>query len=210
MSFQNLDDLIEDLKKTHKNIAQLWKQSKDFCSVNLAKKFVVDVMDINRHPEYLDYIFKHRSFLFEKLIAYGIELNQRGYESRVKTQNSIESKLNIYMGQAGSERRALKGELPLKKCLNDLFGVRFVFENNEYALSAITAYLKDKYPELKVRDSSKDSYKGVHVYFQEDNYTFPWELQVWNREDVENNRISHSKYKQEYTKWEGESKKEVK
>lgn len=44
------------------------------------------------------------------------------------------------------------------------------------------------------------------VYFKEDNFSFQWELQVWNKEDEENNINSHKKYKQDYTKWEIENK----
>ncbi len=44
------------------------------------------------------------------------------------------------------------------------------------------------------------------MYFKEDNYSFQWELQIWNDCDVDGNFASHKKYKQEYTTWEKESK----
>lgn len=57
-------------------------------------------------------------------------------------------------------------------------------------------------------DSSKKegNYKAIHVYFNKDNYAFPWELQIWNKQDEENNLESHKKYKQDYIKWESENK----
>ena len=42
---------------------------------------------------------------------------------------------------------------------------------------------------------------------KEDNYIFPWELQIWRIEDSNLNKISHRKYKQAYTKWEKEFRK---
>lgn len=38
------------------------------------------------------------------------------------------------------------------------------------------------------------------------NNLFPWELQIWKKEDEENNLISHKMYKQDYTSWESEHK----
>ena len=55
-------------------------------------------------------------------------------------------------------------------------------------------------------DSSKFDYKAVHLYFKENNQSFPWELQIWNMCDMDSNFSSHKKYKQEYTAWEKESK----
>lgn len=67
-------------------------------------------------------------------------------------------------------------------------------------------HLTKKYPFLKVIDSSKLTYKAIHVYFKVDNYSFPWELQIWNKNDEMNNIYSHQKYKQDYVRWEKESK----
>lgn len=58
-----------------------------------------------------------------------------------------------------------------------------------------------------VLDSSKQDYRAIHLYFKKDNYSFPWELQIWNECDSERNLISHKKYKQEYTAWEKKNKK---
>ncbi|MDR1018389.1 MAG: hypothetical protein LBM02_06770, partial [Lachnospiraceae bacterium] len=45
----------------------------------------------------------------------------------------------------------------------------------------------------------KDGYKGLHFYFKnQSNYYFPWELQVWNEDDVEPNIESHEKYKRTF------------
>jgi len=209
MGFEFLERLIVDIKNTHAAVSERWAKSPDYKKINLSSRLVIDVMDAERnHPEYMEYILKYRSFLYEELTSYCLELGEKNCESRVKNQNSIECKLAKYMGDRGNGAK-LNGEIPLKKCLNDLFGIRYIFEKNVYTLTEILEHIKTVFPELKVMDSSKNGYRGVHVYFQGDNYTFPWELQIWNIEDAANNKISHSKYKQEYTKWEKQSEEEV-
>lgn len=209
MSFPYLDRLIENIAEEHRIVSEKWKSSDDYIGINLSKKLVVDVMDPKRkHPEYMEYIFKHRSFLNEELTLYSLELNNKCCETRVKTQNSTESKLFKYMnGREGKSN--LHGEMSLNKCLNDLYGLRYIFKENVYTLDEVIEHVKTVFPDLKVINSSKDGYKGVHVYFKENNYTFPWELQIWNSADAQGNKISHSKYKQEYTKWESQSEQEV-
>lgn len=46
----------------------------------------------------------------------------------------------------------------------------------------------------------------IYLEFSKDNYSFPWELQIWNRIDEESNLESHKKYKQDYVRWEAENK----
>lgn len=70
--------------------------------------------------------------------------------------------------------------------------------------SLIELSYKGKY---RCIDSSKGDYKAVHIYFKESNQAFPWELQIWNKCDVERNFASHKEYKQAYTIWEEENKK---
>ena len=97
--------------------------------------------------------------------------------------------------------------MPLKKCINDLYGIRYIFKE-DIELSKIIEHVKEKYPKLRYIDSSKNGYRAVHLYFYKDNFDFPWELQIWNTKDINNNRHLHEKYKQGYTVWEKESIKE--
>ena len=99
------------------------------------------------------------------------------------------------------------GEIPINKCLNDIYGVRIILEENvEY--NRIQKFIKDNFLNLKCIDASKEQYKAIHIYFKKDNYSFPWELQIWNKSEEQSNKISHKNYKQEYTKWEQQIKKE--
>ena len=99
-----------------------------------------------------------------------------------------------------------EGRIPIKKCLNDLFGIRYIIKE-EISLELIKNHIKIQFPKLKTIVALRDSYRAIHVYFQRDNYIFPWELQIWRIEDSNLNKISHRKYKQAYTKWEKEFRK---
>ena len=42
----------------------------------------------------------------------------------------------------------------------------------------------------------KDGYVGIHIYFKnKSNFYYPWELQLWDKKDVDSNIASHIKYK---------------
>lgn len=87
-----------------------------------------------------------------------------------------------------------------------MFSVRIIL-NSQLTFQSIKEFVLDKFPYVdRCIDSSKGEYKATHIYFKLDNYSFPWELQVWNRHDENSNLISHKKYKQEYTLWEKENK----
>lgn len=85
------------------------------------------------------------------------------------------------------------------------FGIRIICKDSlDFRL--LKDYFIKQYPNLKTIDSSKKNYKALHIYFKKDNYSFPWELQIWNQIDEINNIDSHEKYKQDYVNWEKESK----
>jgi len=208
VDYAELDILIEKIIEKHNSVYEKWKNSDNFRNVNLKKYLVSDIMD-NSHPDYLEYIFKYRSFLNDNIIFITTDFLDNNYEYRVKTQNSTESKLSTYMGNDNTlKRENLGGKVPINKCLNDLFGIRYVFRNRSYEFIKIIEHINEVFPKLKVIDSSKNGYKAVHVYFKVDNFSFPWELQIWNEEDYSQNKSSHGIYKQEYTTWEYELKKE--
>ena len=65
----------------------------------------------------------------------------------------------------------------------------------------------EKFPSYKCIDSSKISYIATHIYFENGNTFFPWELQIWTKKDEKNNFSSHKAYKQDYTRWEMDNNK---
>lgn len=115
------------------------------------------------------------------------------------SKNSIEFKIENYI------KNHEDGKIPINKCFNDLFGIRIIC-NEELSFDKIVKLINNKYSNLKCIDSSKNEYKATHIYFKKDNFTFQWELQVWNKTDEIRNINSHEKYKQDYIKWENENK----
>ena len=121
---------------------------------------------------------------------------------RTKSKNSIEYKIKNY------NENHENGKVPISKCFNDLFGIRIIC-SKELSFNEILELINIKYNNLKCIDSSKNEYKATHIYFKKNNYTFQWELQIWNKKDEINNINSHEKYKQDYVKWEKENQDKI-
>lgn len=53
------------------------------------------------------------------------------------------------------------------------------------------------------KNSCKGSYNGTHIYIYGSNFTFPWELQIWDSNDSSANEQSHSEHKAKraYISW---------
>lgn len=121
-------------------------------------------------------------------------------ECRIKNINSIFSK--VYQYKIKHEN----GEIPLKKCLNDLLGFRIVVRF--VRLKTVEKLLKEMKEEngwnCKIIEASKLNYKGIHLYIQADNFSLRWEIQFWLFRHDTNNRKSHAEHKQSYTTWEKE------
>ncbi len=159
---------------------------------------------IRENAEILNEIWNYRTLLNKETLMltftlYSFEFPNLVVTGRVKAQNSVEYKIENYI------RTHEGGNIPIKKCINDLFGVRIVIDD-EFSFGDVKEYIKNNYPQYKCIDSSKSEYRATHIYFEKDNYSFPWELQVWSSFDEEKNYESHRKYKQEYTNWENNGK----
>ena len=160
--------------------------------------------NILEDKELLDTIISYRDFINENIIQLLMDFKQFNTDTakvniRAKAKNSIEYKIENYI------KNHENGEVPINKCFNDLFGIRIIC-SNKIENEQIMQLINTKYKNLKCIDSSKKEYRAIHVYFKKDNFTFQWELQVWNKVDEINNIRSHEKYKQDYVRWENENK----
>lgn len=194
--FEDLGKLIISIQNNYNRICNIWSENIEK-PINLKKKLVINARE---DAEILNSIWQYRSLINDEIISIMFDLHTISYAnstvtSRVKAQNSIEFKLeNYYTNHEG-------GRIPLKKCLNDLLGIRIVMDC-DFTFQEVKQYMDDNFPDYKCIDSSKLSYTATHVYFENGNSFFPWELQIWKKKDEKNNFISHKEYKQEYTKWE--------
>ncbi len=198
--FEDLEKLIIAIQYNYDRICDMWSNT-EASRINLKKKQVIDARE---NSEILDSIWQYRALINAELINVMFDLNFIKYEkssvtSRVKAQNSIEFKLDNYVTNHES------GKIPLKKCLNDLLGIRIVIDDS-FSHADVKQYMEEKFPQYKCIDSSKLSYIATHVYFENGNTFFPWELQIWTKKNEKSNLASHREYKQDYTKWERENR----
>ncbi len=199
---EELDVLIIFIEQEYKRLSNKWKKSDLYEEINQKKKLVKDIEHDNN---ILTTILNYRLFINENHLDIKLEFNRLNLKSevnsRVKAQNSIEYKISNYMTDKHNY-----GEIPLNKCFNDLYGIRIIFEEN-IDFNDIKKFVDNKYNgKIKCYDASKGDYVATHMYFKENNYSFQWELQIWDKKHYESNIISHENYKQGYTKWEEENK----
>lgn len=194
----DLGKIVNNIWSLYEYLCDQWDDYYTGHRYNLKKKQVKDIInDIELYYEILSYrnlLSSNMPRLIRALTAKE-QLENIRVSSRVKVQNSVESKVIRYLG------RREKGNIPINKCINDLFGIRVIVPT-EYTCQEIATNLKLQLTDNKVINSTKMAYKAVHVYFSHGNQYFPWEFQIWKASDEENNYISHKEYKQDYTAWE--------
>ncbi|MBQ2407498.1 MAG: hypothetical protein II312_12700 [Lachnospiraceae bacterium] len=198
--FEDLGKLIIAIQNNYDRICDIWSNIAS-AQINLKKKQVIDARE---NAEIIDSIWKYRALVNDEIINIMFNLNMIDYEkssvtSRVKAQNSIEFKLDNYVTNHEY------GKIPLKKCMNDLLGIRIIIDDI-FTYDDIKEFMDKNFPTYKCIDSSKLSYVATHLYFENGNTFFPWELQIWMKKDERNNFASHKEYKQDYTKWERENR----
>lgn len=197
-----MNDTLEELKAlidyTHslfEAVTEEWKARSEN-KINLKKRIVADIEtggDI--YKSIMDYLQLLDTISID-LVLSPIPYTCGKVSARVKSKNSIEFKIMHYKSDHED------GKVPIIKCINDLFGLRFIVDQ-PLSYIEISSLLKEiaKY-RYKCINSTNNSYKATHIYFLEDNCAFPWELQIWNKCDEKDNLTSHHKYKQAYTTWE--------
>ena len=177
-TFDELKDLIDYIQSVYTEITDEWLRETP-TKTNLKNALVADI-DAD-------------GIIYKSIMEYVQLLNEKSADITLPLQNYK------------TERHEF-GKIPINKCINDLFGVR-IFLREPLTFDEVYSFIEDTYPNrYRCIDSSKFDYKAVHLYFKENNQSFPWELQIWNMCDMDSNFSSHKKYKQEYTAWEKESK----
>ena len=205
MKFDTLFLLIDYVILSKNKLNQLWNQENRLEPINYRKRMVCD---IEKDSNIWENIVKYRSFLSIHQLDIVSEITKMQDEkniinARIKQLNSIQYKYHKYL--TGN----LNGKSAINKCFNDLFGMRIIIDE-VFDYDEIKCEVCRKYPDLKIINADKDSYYATHIYFQENNYVFPWELQIWEKCKEDGNLKSHNAYKQDYVRWESELKnKEV-
>lgn len=193
MEFRDIDKLIGLILVEYDRVCSEWSKAHGGKLPNLKKKLV---RDIRADSRIFAYVSGYRAFLSGELHTGQFNIPQVSY--RVKAQNSLESKVQRYI-----DEKEEHGLSPINKCVNDLFGLRIVHAG-EVIFEELYEHIESSFG-LKCIDASKADYIATHIYFKKDNYSFPWELQVWEESRSKANLISHHKYKQDYASWEREA-----
>lgn len=198
---EELDKLIDFIQTEYIDFTTKWEQSNYYSKINLKNTVVCDILE---NKVLLDAIINYREFINENNIQLVLDFKQFTTEKskvniRTKAKNSIEYKIKNYMENHEN------GKVPINKCFNDLFGIRIIVKDG-LTYNEIENLITNKYSNLKCINSSKKDYKATHIYFKKNNFSFQWELQVWNKIDEINNIESHERYKQDYVRWENENK----
>lgn len=150
----------------------------------------LNIEEIEPHNAYLDQIFNgikiqpildYRLNLHESINDYLMTADLKGidYVYRVKSSESIINKINRY---SLKDKRLLA-----KEVLDDILGIRILLNAEEIAgaLNSLDDW-KEQYGLKNWYLRDKDGYKGLHLYFKNDSY-YPWELQIWDSNDVASN-----------------------
>lgn len=213
--YGDIQKLITEIHELHNSFSASW--------IEKAKKLELELLNFNKKQvRHISSVVEERgAFLvdnmFYRLIkSYMNELEiftvtsdlefdytELDLRTRIKQNESVVNKLKYYrIGKEG------KGAFNLNKCLNDLFGIRIIvedFDHNCKHFKDLCDGLNVEYNnKVRMMNSSKNGYYATHIYFYgEQNNYFPWELQVWNKNDMSSNVTSHASHKQEYTAWAG-------
>ena len=174
-------EIISEINRIHAEYSRDYFETGKVSKVNLSRTIA------NVPP---GHIYNYRINLHESINDYLIKatIGMR-YFYRVKTRESIDSKIERF--KAGDD------QYPVNNWLNDIFGARIILDAGviKEILDVIDCWqeefgLKNWY----MRD--KDGYKGLHIYFKsKSNFYFPWELQVWDKNDIDGNIQSHERHK---------------
>lgn len=186
-----ISQIVKTLKSMQHELNECWKKELHQTR-NLKHTNISDVWFPSSDTS-SEFFLELQAFYFVAS-KYAMRISLLGFRARAKQPNSILAKLQKYI--TAKEQ----GKVAISKCLNDLVGARIIVSNDtEYVdmLEELQTYFAED-RNVRVVKSFHGSYNAIHIYIQEENSTFPWELQIWKQEDELTNGASHRIYKQEY------------
>ncbi|MCL2016692.1 MAG: hypothetical protein FWG68_10655 [Defluviitaleaceae bacterium] len=177
-------EIISEINRIHSEYSMDYFETGRVQKINLSRT-IANVP--NTH------IYSYRLHLHESINDYLIKANINiRYFYRVKTRESIDRKIANFSTNTD--------QYPVNNWLNDIFGARIILDTEE--VPEIVALLDGWREEFGLKNwylRDKDGYKGLHVYFKnKSNFFFPWELQIWDKADIDSNIKSHELYKRNF------------
>ena len=184
-----IDKLIDDILEDKKAFGEEFNVNA-LGAYNLRKTSFSDIINDDEFVHHIipNYISKLKSFIDqEQLLVFW--LSKYDFQYRVKNPDTVFLKIKQY-----SEREKEKGKLQLKKSLNDLFGIRIILPGIISNKNNILLFLEREKENQKISRyylREDGNYCGIHCYFAKDNFTFPWELQIWDAKSKADNYDEH-------------------
>jgi Region found in RelA / SpoT proteins len=179
-----IKQLVSEINRLHFDFANDYFETGEIEKINLSRT-------IAQVP--VPHIYRYRLTLHESVNDYLMTATiDIKYFYRVKTRESIDDKI-----ERCSSR---EDQYPVNNWLNDIFGTRIILSADE--IKSVMDLLDDWQDELSLKNwylRDKEGYRGLHIYFKnKNNYYFPWELQIWDAEDIQSNIKNHEKFKRNF------------
>ncbi|MEB3164077.1 MAG: hypothetical protein VKK80_12670 [Prochlorothrix sp.] len=176
--------LVSEINRLHRDFSKDYFETGRVEKINLSRT-------ITRVP--IPHIYNYRLTLHESINDYLMTADiDIKYFYRVKTRESIDDKLERFSTR--------EDQYPVNNWLNDIFGARIILTAAE--ITTIMDLLDDWQDELSLKNwylRHKEGYRGLHIYFKNrSNFYFPWELQIWDIEDIQSNIQNHEKFKRNF------------
>lgn len=181
---EEVKQLIGEINRIHLSFSKDYFELQRLEKINLSRTF-------SRVP--ISHIYNYRLTLHESINDYLMTANiNLKYFYRVKTRESIDYKVERF-----SHR---EDQYPVNNWLNDIFGARIILSAQE--ISEVMDCLDEWQEELNLKNwylRDKEGYRGLHIYFKNrSNFYFPWELQIWDENDLRSNIENHEKFKRQF------------
>lgn len=181
---EQVKQLVNEINNLHSDFSNDYFEMGKIEKINLSRT-------IKHVP--VPHIYRYRLTLHESINDYLMAANiDIRYFYRVKTRESIDDKIGRFSSR--------EDQYPVNNWLNDIFGVRILLTADEINTTMIL--LDDWQEELGLKNwylREKEGYRGLHVYFKnKSNFYFPWELQIWDAQDVKSNIQNHEKFKRDF------------
>jgi hypothetical protein len=176
--------LIGEINRMHREFSNAYFETGRMEKINLSRT-------IGNVPA--SHIYQYRLTLHECVNDYLMTANiEMKYFYRVKTRESIDDKIQRYSTR--------ENQYPVNNWLNDIFGARIVLEAG--AIQSIISLLDVWKNEFNLKNwyvRDQDGYRGLHVYFKnQSNFYYPWELQIWDEQDIQSNIHHHEQFKRSF------------
>lgn len=181
-----IKQLVSEINRLHRDFSNDYFETGKIEKINLSRT----IMHVS-----VPHIYTYRLTLHESINDYLMTATiDIKYFYRVKTRESIDDKIARFLIR--------EDQYPVNNWLNDIFGARIILKDHE--IKSVMDLLDEWQEELSLKNwymRDKEGYRGLHVYFKnKTNFYFPWELQIWDEEDIQSNIRNHEKFKRNFIK----------